>query len=107
LAEELGLYVLSEIHKQNELKMILMANPEIIGINNRDLNTFETDINTTINLLKFIPEGNIVVSESGIKKRQDIESLMDAGVNAFLIGEALIKSHKIGNKLKEFLGKVS
>ncbi|MDY6861409.1 MAG: indole-3-glycerol phosphate synthase TrpC [Thermodesulfobacteriota bacterium] len=105
LAKELGLYVLSEIHDQKELFMILKTNPEIIGINNRDLNTFETDITTTIDLIKFIPEDSIVVSESGIKNRQNIEKLKEAGVNAFLIGEAIIGAESIENKFRELLGR--
>jgi indole-3-glycerol phosphate synthase len=83
----------------------LASDAKIIGINNRDLTTFSVDIRTSIRLAAFIPTDRIIVSESGIRTRQDIETLMKAGINAFLIGETLMQSANIGQKLRELLGK--
>ena len=80
------------------------AGAEIIGINNRNLDTFVTDINTCKELAQFIPQDKIVVAESGILRRTDIESIMQAGIPAFLIGEALVTAPDIGKKLREFKG---
>ena len=77
---------------------------KIIGINNRDLKTFNTDLHTTLNLIKDIPSDKIVVSESGINTHEDILKLQDAGVKAFLIGEALMREEDIGKKLREMKG---
>jgi indole-3-glycerol phosphate synthase len=76
-----------------------------VGINNRDLETFRTDLETSIRLARRIPKGVTVVSESGISNRGDIERLMDAGIHAFLIGESLMREKDIGKKLRELLGK--
>ncbi len=99
-AIELGMDVILEIHDQNELERALLLNSKLIGINNRDLNSFATDLNTTANLIKFIPEDYLVISESGIFTRNDVEFIMDHGVNSFLIGENFMKSQNIE---KEFL----
>ena len=77
----------------------------IVGINNRDLETFRTDIETSIRLARRIPKGVTVVSESGINSRDDIERLMGGGIHAFLIGESLMRQQDIGKKLRELLGK--
>ncbi len=76
---------------------------EIIGINNRDLQTFEVSLKTTFDLAKEIPENKVIVSESGINTHVDILSLQKSGVNAFLIGEALMKEKDIAKKLKELI----
>ena len=104
LSRELGLNPLVEVHTKEELDLALDAGAEIIGINNRNLDTFQTDIETSRELRKRIPEGIIVVAESGIKERKDIESLMQAGIHAFLIGEALITAPDMGKKLRVFKG---
>ena len=104
LSKELGLSPLVEVHNEDELDLALAAGSDIIGINNRNLDTFVTDIETSRRLKAQIPKNKIVVAESGIKDRKDIESLMDAGINAFLIGEALIIAPDIGRKLLEFRG---
>jgi indole-3-glycerol phosphate synthase len=101
LAQEVGLHQLVEVHSRAELDLALASGAEIIGINNRNLDTFVTDINTCKQLAQFIPQGKIVVAESGIGKRTDIESIMQAGIRAFLIGEALVTSSAIGKKLRE------
>lgn len=104
LAKELNLSPLVEIHAQNELDIALAAGAEIIGINNRNLDTFVTDINTSRDLKAQIPAGKTVVAESAIKDRADIEYLMASGITAFLIGEGLVIAPDIGKKLRSFLG---
>ncbi len=104
LARALSLCHLVEVHDRTDLQKALAAGAEIIGINNRDLKTFVTDIRTTIDLMSAIPEDKIVVSESGISSRQDMEQLAAAGVDAFLIGETLMKEKNPGIKLQELIG---
>lgn len=104
LSGELGLSPLVEVHTQDELDVALTAKADIIGINNRNLDTFDTDINNSRDLKKRIPAGITVVSESAIKDRADIEYLMQAGIHAFLIGEGLVIAPDIGLKLRSFLG---
>jgi indole-3-glycerol phosphate synthase len=104
LAENLGLAALVEVHTKAELDLVLAADADIIGINNRNLDTFVTDINTSSKLRVQIPEGKIVVAESGIMARADIKFLMQAKIHAFLIGEALITASNIGEKLRAFKG---
>ena len=104
LSRELGLSPLVEVHTQEELDLALAADAEIIGINNRNLDTFVTDIETSRKLKAQIPEDKIVVAESGIMARADIEFLMQADIHAFLIGEALITAPDIGKKLRAFKG---
>ena len=106
LSGELGLSSLVEIHEEKELDLALEAGAEIIGINNRNLDTFVTDIETSQRLKVQIPESKIVVAESGIKERKDVESLMRSGINAFLIGESLITAPDIGKKLRAFKGEI-
>jgi indole-3-glycerol phosphate synthase len=103
LAKDLSLDVLVEVSDEYELDTALMSGAEIIGINNRDLTTFKTDLSKTINLAKKIAPGKIVVAESGIQKRQDIEMLIHRGINSFLIGEALVTSEDVEMKIKDFL----
>lgn len=104
LAKEIGLHSLVEVHSQEELDVAMDAEAEIIGINNRNLDTFVTDIETSRRLKTRIPENKIVVAESGIRNKQDIELLTRAGINAFLIGEHLVTAPDIGKKLREFRG---
>ena len=103
-AGSLGLSALVEVHERSDVGKALAAGAEIIGINNRNLATFSTDIRTTLDLLEVIPRGKIVVSESGINSRQDIELLASAGAHAFLIGEALVKEADPAAKLRELMG---
>lgn len=105
LSKELGMDPLVEVHHWKELDKALQSGADIIGINNRDLESFMTDINVTIELIRDIPEGKIVVSESGVSTREDVERLEAAGVKAILVGEALMKSRDIGGKIKELLGR--
>ena len=104
LSREVGLSQLVEVHSQEELDLALAAGAEIIGINNRDLDTFVTDIDTSRRLRTRIPADKIVVAESGIRERKDIESLMQAGIHAFLIGEHLVIAPDMGSKLRAFKG---
>jgi len=104
LTKALSLSPLVEVHTREELDKALAAGAEIIGINNRDLRTFSTDLGISLDLIPFIPGNRIVVSESGINTRDDIETLMKAGIHSFLIGEALMRAEDIGGKLRELLG---
>lgn len=103
LASELSLAVLVEIHTEAELEKVLEWAP-IIGINNRDLETFETNLETTFRLLSEIPHERTVVSESGIHMREEVERLGAAGVDAILVGESLMASERIGEKMKALIG---
>jgi indole-3-glycerol phosphate synthase len=107
LSGQLGLVPLVEVHTKDELTKALAAGAEIIGINNRDLRTFTTDLKQSLELMPLIPKGKIVVTESGITTRKDIELLMKAGVHCFLIGETLMRAEDIGKKLRELLDKES
>ena len=102
-AKDLSMSVLLEVHDRPELERALGCGARMIGINNRDLSTFKVDMNTSIELASLIPEGQgiIVVSESGIKTVSDVKKLRDAGINAALIGEELMKASDIGKKIKE------
>jgi indole-3-glycerol phosphate synthase len=104
LAVHLGLTPLVEVHTDTELAKALAVGAAVIGINNRNLQTFTTDLATTLALAPLIPSGKIVVTESGINTRGDIERLLAAGVHCFLIGEALMRAADIGEKLAELLG---
>lgn len=104
LCGELGLSVLFEVHSLGELEKVIRLNADIIGINNRDLNTLSVDLHTTSSLKNEIPAGRIVVSESGIKTRDDVQHLDKNGVDAVLIGTSLMKSRDIGKKLDELRG---
>ena len=103
-AEEIGLDVLVESHTSKELDKSLVAGARIVGINNRDLTSFTVSLQTTFDLLKDIPDDRIVVSESGIKSRDDVAKLERAGVDAILVGESLMREKDIGKKVKELLG---
>ena len=107
LAGQLGMDCLVEVHTEAELKKVLQTNANIIGINNRDLATFKTDLGTTLRLRPMIPAEKIVVSESGIKSRADVVKLIKEGVGAILVGETLMKSDDISAKLRELLGLVN
>jgi len=103
LSHGLGLRCLVEVHNEAEVERTLLSGAEIIGINNRDLNTFTVDINTTHRLRPLIPRGRIVVSESGIRSQGDIEKLKGWGVNAVLVGETLITADDIPTKMRELI----
>jgi len=103
LSHQLGMMSLVEIHNEEELDIAVKSEARIIGINNRDLNTFKVDLNTTAKLRPLIPLDRIVVSESGIKSREDMQKLKEWGVSAALIGEALVSAPDIAAKMRELL----
>jgi indole-3-glycerol phosphate synthase len=104
LARELSLDVLLEVHDEAELETALQVNCTLIGINNRSLRTFVTDLTVTERLAKLIPGGRVTVAESGINTRADVLRLQRAGARAFLVGESLMREKDIGAKLRELLG---
>jgi indole-3-glycerol phosphate synthase len=103
LSHQLHMSCLVEVHNEEEVSQAVLSGARIIGINNRDLRTFKVDINTTARLRPLISRDRIIVSESGIKTRADMELLQKWGVNAALIGESLIASSNIANKMRELL----
>lgn len=104
VARDLGLDVLLEVHDEAELEKALETDCRLIGVNNRNLRTFETDLATTERLAKVIPADRLIVAESGIHARSDVERLQQAGASAFLVGESLMREADIGAKLAELLG---
>ena len=100
-AQQIGMDVLVEVHDQSELEIALELEGVLLGINNRNLRTFETSLDTTINLLPGIPENITVVTESGIHTKADVKHMNKHGVYAFLIGEAFMRADLPGDKLKE------
>ena len=101
LAHSLDMAVLVEVHDAEELARALKLNTRLIGINNRNLRSFETSLQTTLTLLPTIPENRIVVTESGIHERADVESMLAHDVRAFLIGEAFMRAEEPGERLAE------
>ena len=104
LATELGMDVLVEVHDHDELTRALTIAPPLLGINNRDLRSFETDIATTTRLAAEVPDGTRLVCESGIHTRADVAQIQADGVNAFLVGEAFMRAEAPGEKLAELFG---
>ncbi|MCG6872276.1 MAG: indole-3-glycerol phosphate synthase TrpC [Gammaproteobacteria bacterium] len=98
-AGELGMDVLVEVHDAAELELALQLEQPLIGINNRNLRTFETRLETTLELLPRIPAGRLVVTESGIHEPQDVERMRAAGVSCFLVGEAFMRARDPGQAL--------
>ncbi len=104
LGRELGLTPLIEVHDEAETERALAANAGLIGINNRDLRTFHTSLETTFRLRKLIPKEIPIVSESGIFTRADVLRLQSEGVPAMLVGESLMREADVEGKLRELLG---
>jgi indole-3-glycerol phosphate synthase len=104
LAEKLGLSVLVEVHDGAELERALRLNTSLIGINNRNLRTFETRLETTLDLLERIPEGRVVVTESGILAPEDVARMRSRHVGAFLVGEAFMRAEDPGVELNRLFG---
>ena len=102
---ELGMDSLIEIYEPENLQVVLDLSPSLMGINNRNLKTFVTDLEHSIQLKKQIPDSTLLVSESGIKNRDDVIRLKEAGIRAILVGESLMKSDDIGGQLRELIGK--
>jgi indole-3-glycerol phosphate synthase len=97
---------LVEVHNAEEVEKVLKTEARLIGINNRDLDTFKTDLQTTVDLVRKFPElkDRLLISESGIEARKDIEILRKAGADGVLIGETLMRSRNIPEKIKELMG---
>ena len=100
LAMKLGMAVLVEVHDASELDAALQLRTPLIGINNRDLRTFQTRLETTLDLLEYTPENRVVVTASGIATREDIARLRRHGVHAFLVGEAFLRAPDPGEALR-------
>ncbi len=103
-ATELGMQALVEIYEPENLDRVLKLEPPLLGINNLNLRTFETDLEHTIRLQNRIDRNVLLVSESGIRQRADVERLRNAGVGAILVGETLMRSDDIGAKADELMG---
>lgn len=101
VATELGMDVLVEVHDQSELDIALELNTPMVGINNRNLRTFETTLQTTIDLLNQIPDNKTVITESGILQPADVQLMRSHKVNAFLVGEAFMRAEEPGQALAE------
>jgi indole-3-glycerol phosphate synthase len=101
IAHELGMAVLVEVHDAAELDRALRLRTPLIGVNNRDLRTFEVSLETTLNLLPRVPADRLLVTESGIVQRDDVRRLRDAGVHAFLVGEAFMRAPDPGLALTQ------
>ena len=101
LTANLGMDALVEVHDREELERTLLMPAPLIGINNRDLRSFETSLEVTLDMLDLIPDDRLVVTESGIHTRADVALMRSRGVNAFLVGEAFMRSPEPGDKLME------
>ena len=95
MALDIGLECILEVHSLEELEATKHFSSNIIGINNRDLNTFDTDIETTIKLLPRVPKNKTIISESGLSKKSDLVRLANLGVSSFLVGESLMKQQDV------------
>jgi indole-3-glycerol phosphate synthase len=104
IARSLDMAVLVEVHDRAELERALRLKTPLVGINNRNLRTFEVSLDTTVSMLKDVPEGKLVVTESGILSRDDVKKMREAGVHAFLVGEAFMRADEPGEALAELFG---
>ena len=105
LSYELGMDVLVEVHNQEELERALPLSPELLGVNNRDLKRMVTDLQTSHDLAKLIPDTAIPISESGIHQHTHIEQLQGSGYQTFLVGESLMEQPDIAQATLNLLGK--
>lgn len=101
LAQKIGMDVLVEVHNEAELEKVLTLPNRMIGINNRDLHTFKVNLDTTYRMLDRIPADKLVIAESGINSRADINNLLKKGVYGFLVGETLMRAEDPGSQLRE------
>ncbi|MGH7381609.1 MAG: indole-3-glycerol phosphate synthase TrpC [Candidatus Methylomirabilales bacterium] len=105
LSHEMGLHPLTEVHTRQELQAALGAKAPIVGINNRDLKSFQVSLETTFSLLPEIPREVVVISESGISRRAEVARLEAAGVDAILVGEGLLRAQDVEEKVRDLLGR--
>lgn len=104
IARDIGIQCLVEVHDRKELEEVLEIDVQVIGINNRNLKTFKTQLSTTEELIKYIPNNKVIISESGINTRNDMAYLENMGVDGVLIGESFMRSDDIGKRISEFRG---
>jgi indole-3-glycerol phosphate synthase len=104
LAREIGLDVLVEVHDEKELDRALATGAALVGVNNRDLRTFRTDLAVSRRLRASIPDSRIMVTESGINSREDVKSMLAADIRAFLVGEAFMRAEHPGDALQALFG---
>lgn len=104
-AGDLGMDVLIELYEPDNLERVLPLRPRLLGINNRNLQTFTTDLDHTLRLRERVPAETLLISESGIRSREDVLRLQDAGIAAILVGETLMRATDIGTKVDELLGR--
>ena len=104
LAREMGMAALVEVHTEAEMQAALNAKATLIGINSRDLNTFQTDLGTVARLAAMVPPGVTLVAESGIKTPADVKRVADAGAKAVLVGETFMRAPDIGAAVRDLLG---
>jgi indole-3-glycerol phosphate synthase len=100
-ATKLGMDVLVEVHDAEEMERALKLETKLIGINNRNLRTFETDLQTTLELKKQVPPDSIIITESGIHNHDDVQLMLDHDIYAFLVGEAFMRAESPGQKMRE------
>lgn len=101
LAHELGMDALIEVHDEEDLRKALSVKPKLVGINNRDLRNFTIDLNTTVRLRKLIPQDCTVITESGIRKAEDLKALSGMGISGALVGEMFMRSQQVVADVKE------
>ncbi|MFV9510249.1 indole-3-glycerol phosphate synthase TrpC [Tepidibacillus sp. LV47] len=105
-AKELGLEVLTEVHDEEDLEKVLRSfTPEMIGINNRNLKTFQTSIDQTMKMIKKIPKNTIIISESGIHRKEQVDQLAEIGVRGILVGESIVRSKNPQETIEGLVGK--
>jgi indole-3-glycerol phosphate synthase len=107
LVQQLGMVALVEVHDETELARALQVGPRVVGVNNRNLRTFEVDLATTARLRPLVPAGVILVAESGVHTRADVARLADIGADAMLVGEALVRAADVGRKVRQLVGSAS
>ncbi|HEB82170.1 MAG TPA: indole-3-glycerol phosphate synthase TrpC [Gammaproteobacteria bacterium] len=107
LAKSIGMDVLMEVHDRDEMQRALKTGARLIGINNRNLRTFETSLDTTLDMIDMVGEEHILVTESGIHTKEDVQLMLDNNVNAFLVGEAFMRADNPGEKLAELFFSLS
>ncbi len=100
-ANEISIDILVEVHNRDELEKALQLDTDLIGINNRDLHSFETSLDTTLELAKHIPDGKSIITESGIHNPTDVSLMIENGIFGFLVGESFMRADQPGEKLQE------